>query len=157
MNSKPQLIICQSEVDFSIAKQLTIDYLKWLEMDLVYQGIESELDALNKMYNHPKGAFIYILINNKIAGGGGVRFLEEDICEMKRLFIYDTYRGQHLGELLCVELINASRELGYKKMRLDTVSKLKAAIQLYKKAGFYEIPAYCKNPDTTAKFMEIVL
>ena len=51
MNSKPQLIICQSEVDFSIAKQLTIDYLKWLEMDLVYQGIESELDALNKMCN----------------------------------------------------------------------------------------------------------
>lgn len=157
MKTKCQFITCQSEEDFKIAKQLTLDYLEWLGIDLDYQGTENELNSLNKIYNHPKGAFIYILIDNKLAGGAGVRFLKKDICEMKRLFIYNEFRGQQLGLLLCNKLIETSKKLGYKRMRLDTVSKLETAIKLYQQIGFYQIEPYCENPDATAKFMELVL
>ena len=157
MSNTPQLINCQSEADFKIAKALTIDYLKWLGMDLIYQGIEKEMDTLNIMYNHPKGAFLYVTINGKVAGGVGARHLERDICEMKRLYIYEEFRGLQLGKLLCHSLIKKSKELGYKKMRLDTVSKLQTAIKMYEKIGFYNIDPYCPNPDDTASYMEIVL
>ena len=62
-----------------------------------------------------------------------------------------------MGEVLCEKIISIARELGYSKMRLDTVAKLKSALGLYEKIGFYEIEAYCPNPDPTVKYMELEL
>jgi len=76
---------------------------------------------------------------------------------MKRLFVYDTYRGYQLGELLCEKLLIISKELGYSKMRLDTLPILKNAVQLYKGLGFYEISKYYNNPDERVTYMEIEL
>ena len=90
-----------------------------------------------------------------IAGGVAIRKLDAKICEMKRLFVYSSSQGKGLGEVLCEKIISIAREVGYCKMRLDTVSKLKSAIGLYKKIGFYEIEAYCPNPDPTVKYMEL--
>ena len=52
------------------------------------------------------------------------------------------------------EIILIAGDMGYSKMRLDTVSKLKSAIGLYQKMGFYEIESYYQNPDPTVKYME---
>ena len=60
-----------------------------------------------------------------------------------------------MGEVLCNKIISIAREVGYCKMRLDTVAKLKSALGLYEKIGFYEIEAYCPNPDPTVKYMEL--
>lgn len=151
-----QLIICQTKEDFSIAKKLTKDYMAWLEMDLCFQGIENELATFNNMYNKPTGCFIYIKVNDVVAGGVGMRLLSEnDICEMKRLYVYEQFRGQQIGLILCQKLIKISQLMGYNKMRLDTVSKLQKAIKLYNSLGFLEIPPYCENPDKTVKYMEL--
>jgi len=152
-----ELIICSTPAHFTLAKKLTKDYLLWLDEDLCYQGIENELETFHKMYNAPSGAFIYILKDGEIAGGVGVRKLTDGICEMKRLFVYDTYRGHQLGQLLCDKLILISKEFGYKKMRLDTLPKLNNAVKLYKQIGFYVISNYYDNPDKRVKYMEINL
>ena len=94
-------------------------------------------------------------INGGIAGGVAIRKLDSKVCEMKRLFVYSSSQGKGLGEVLCNKIISIAREVGYCKMRLDTVSKLKSAIGLYKKIGFYQIEAYCPNPDPTVKYMEL--
>ena len=109
------------------------------------------------MYGKPEGCFIYATINGAIAGGVAIRKLDSKICEMKRLFVYNSFQGNGLGKVLCGEIILIARELGYSKMRLDTVSKLKSAIRLYEKIGFYEIEEYCPNPDPTVKYMELEL
>ena len=142
-----KLNICNSSAEFELAKKLTKDYMDWLGEDLCYQGIEKEMETFHIMYNKPIGAFIYVLINGEITGGIGVRKLEDGICEMKRLFVYEKFRGHQLGLLMCEELLKISKNLGYKKMRLDTLPKLKNAVKLYESLGFYETAKYYNNPD----------
>lgn len=150
-----KLVICNNSIQFDLAKKLTKDYMKWLGEDLCYQGIEKEFETFHTMYNSPLGAFIYIEINGEIAGGVGVRKLESGVCEMKRLYVYDKFRGNQLGQLLCEKLLDISKELGYSKMRLDTLPSLKSAVKLYESLGFYETSKYYNNPDERVKYMEI--
>ncbi|MDG1477289.1 MAG: GNAT family N-acetyltransferase [Vicingaceae bacterium] len=152
-----KLNICNSSAEFELAKKLTKDYMDWLGEDLCYQGIEKEMETFHIMYNKPIGAFIYVLINGEITGGIGVRKLEDGICEMKRLFVYEKFRGHQLGLLMCEELLKISKNLGYKKMRLDTLPKLKNAVKLYESLGFYETAKYYNNPDERVNYMEIKL
>lgn len=127
-------------------------------MDLTFQNIVNELAGFNKMYSPPEGCYlIAIMENGKTAGGVGLRKFNADICEMKRLYVYPDYLRKGLGEVLCKELIKQAKGLGYQKMRLDTIGKLKAANRLYDKLGFYEIEPYRKNPDKTARFLEYLL
>ena len=156
-NKETSFFICQSKEDFETAKTITKDYMQWLGMDLSFQNIDNEFNVFEKMYAKPEGCFIFALYEGKIAGGVGLRKLEEGICEMKRLYVYDDFQGKGIGKLLCNEIISISKSLGYSKMRLDTVSKLKSANKLYDKIGFKEIPKYRKNPDETARFMELEL
>ena len=149
--------ICNSKEEFAIARTLTQDYMKWLGMDLNFQNTKKEFQVFESMYGKPEGCFIYATIDGAIAGGVAIRKLDSEICEMKRLFVYNSFQGNGLGKVLCGEIILIARELGYSKMRLDTVSKLKSAIRLYEKIGFYEIEAYCPNPDPTVKYMELEL
>jgi ribosomal protein S18 acetylase RimI-like enzyme len=147
--------ICNSKEEFAIARTITQDYMKWLGMDLNFQNTKREFQVFETMYGKPGGCFIYATINGSIAGGVAIRKLDAKICEMKRLFVYSSSQGKGLGEALCEKIISIAGKLGYNMMRLDTVSKLKSAIGLYKKIGFYEIEAYCPNPDPTAKYMEL--
>lgn len=146
--------ICSSKKDFKIAKTITHDYMQWLGMDLNFQNIDKEFQVFETMYGKPDGCFIYATVNDEIVGGIAIRKLNAEICEMKRLFVYEKFQSMGIGRVLCDEIIAISKELGYNKMRLDTVSKLESAIALYQKMGFYEIPAYYPNPDPTVKYLE---
>lgn len=149
-----ELIKCESPADFSSAIVLAKDYMEWLGLDLYYQGIEKEFETFDRMYGDSTGAFVYAKVNGEIAGGVGVRFLEDGICEMKRLFVYDQFRGHQLGLILSKELLKLSVDLGYEKMRLDTIPRLKSAMKLYENLGFYEIPRYYNNPDESVIYFE---
>jgi len=147
--------ICNSKEEFAIARIIIQDYMKWLGMDLDFQNTKREFQMFEKMYGKPEGCFIYATINGGIAGGVAIRKLDSKVCEMKRLFVYSSSQGKGLGEALCEKIISIAGKLSYNKMRLDTVSKLKSAIRLYEKIGFYEIEAYCPNPNPTVKYMEL--
>ena len=147
--------ICNSKEEFAIAKTITQDYMKWLGMDLNFQNTDNEFQVFETMYGKPNGCFIYATINKQIIGGVAIRKLDSEICEMKRLFVYSSFQGNGIGKWLCEKIISIASDRGYSKMRLDTVSKLKSAIGLYHKIGFYEIGPYYPNPDATVKYMEL--
>jgi ribosomal protein S18 acetylase RimI-like enzyme len=157
MNPELEIITCTTDYDFSIAKKLTKDYMEWLGFDLCFQNIDKEFATFDKMYNQPIGCFIYAKYKGDLAGGVGIRFLEDEVCEMKRLYVYTDYQGLNIGLKLCEEIMSIAKTMAYKKMRLDTIAKLKKAIKLYEYLGFYEIDEYCENPDDTVKYMEIIL
>lgn len=148
---------CSTASDYGCARQVTDDYLAWLELDLSFQGIDRELAEFSSMYGPPDGLFLLAMSGGEPAGGVGLRSLGEGVCEMKRLFVYDRFKGRKVGWSLCIRLIEEARQLGYEKMRLDTLARMESAIGLYMSLGFREIAAYRFNPDPTVRYMELSL
>ena len=148
---------CSTESDFSSAMKITKDYIRWLNMDLSFQDIDKELAKFASMYGPPNGLFLLAWHKDKLGGGVGLRLLEAGVCEMKRLFVYDLFKRKGIGRSLCTALIQEAMNLGYEKMRLDTLGRMKAAMRLYKNLGFKEIEPYRFNPDPTTKYMELNL
>ena len=148
---------CSTDSDYCFALKITEDYIKWLNIDLAFQDINKELKDFNSMYGPPNGLFLLAWSDNEISGGVGLRTLDGAVCEMKLLFVYNQFRGQGVGRILCTELIDEAQKLGYEKMRLDTLGRMGAAISLYNSLGFKEIEAYRFNPDPTTRFMELNL
>jgi putative acetyltransferase len=97
-------------------------------------------------------------VGDEVAGVIALRRLEPGICEMKRLFLREEFRGMKIGQTLIERLVNDAREIGYTRMRLDTYPpKMGKAVRLYESYGFREIPAYYNNPTEGVLYMELEL
>jgi ribosomal protein S18 acetylase RimI-like enzyme len=138
-------------------KNLFLEYAKSLDFDLGFQNFQNELADLPGKYALPSGSLLMAEEDGKVAGCVGLRKISTGICEMKRLYIRPEFRGRGLGKALAFAIIEVAFNMGYRKMRLDTVATMKEAVRLYRHLGFYEIDAYCFNPIKEAIYMELNL
>ena len=128
-------------------KNLIIEYTKFLNRNLDFQGLEEELKDLKSKYAGNEGEILVALSDDNIVMGCvAYHRHNKNRCEMKRLFVSPEYRKLKLGEKLVQEIINRAKIKGYKEMVLDTIEPLKAAIHLYKKFEFIECEPYYNNP-----------
>jgi putative acetyltransferase len=120
-------------------------------------GVLKDLDNIQKNYFDDGGTFLVTIEKNRIIGTGAIRFLEEGVCELKRMWLLTEYHGQGLGYRMLQELFSIARAKGYKLMRLktDPVAQTRA-VAFYTKLGFHEIPPY-ENDDPQDIAMEIYL
>jgi len=86
-----------------------------------------------------------------------LRKIDNGICEMKRLYVKSSSRGEGVGRKLAKAIIEEAEKIGYAKIRLDTVPAMREAISLYHSMGFYEIKPYRENPTVGALYMELDL
>src|SRR5260370_398990 len=86
-----------------------------------------------------------------------MRRMDDGRWEMKRLYVRPAHRGSGLGRRLILAIIEQAREIGYVKMRLDTMPKMNSAQVLYESFGFRDILAYRYNPEPGARFLELSL
>jgi N-acetylglutamate synthase-like GNAT family acetyltransferase len=147
----------ETDEEISGAKKLIIAYIQWLNQDLSYQNIDDELNTFPKKYSDPEGAFLIAKENNEVIGCVGIRKLENSICEMKRLYVNDRYRGNGTGKKLVEMIIGEAKLKRYEKMRLDTLDTMKDALNIYRKNGFYEIEPYNNNPVDGVVYLEKIL
>ena len=153
----PVINIFQAETGNQIedARRLFREYEAWLGLDLCFQGFEDELRNLPGRYSMPDGRLLLASVGENLAGCIALRKLEEGICEMKRLYLRENFRGLGLGNVLIENLIADARAIGYKKLRLDTYPpKMGKAVKLYESHGFEAIPPYYDNPHDGVLFME---
>ena len=153
-----QLIEAQTPAEIELARRLFREYSASLEIDLCFQNFEKELAELPGDYAAPSGRLLFAYHNGALAGCIALRKIGEGICEMKRLFVRDQFRGKGLGRSLIDAIISEAKLIGYQRMRLDTLPpKMNDAIALYRSYGFKEISAYYDNPVPDAIFMELDL
>jgi GNAT superfamily N-acetyltransferase len=152
------IVQAQTPEQIETARQLFREYEAWLALDLCFQDFETEVATLPGKYAAPEGRLLLAYVDNAPAGCIALREIDEGICEMKRLFVRDEFRGHRLGLLLVEKVIGEARAAGYLKMRLDTFPpKMGKAVKLYESHGFREIAPYYNNPHAGVLFMELDL
>ena len=150
-------IIAQTKEEYAMAAVLFKEYADWLDIDLGFQHFNEELLQLIEMYGAPHGGIILCKKENKFIACVAVRKFEKDIAELKRMFVQPAYQGLGIGKKLLENAIDLAIKCGYKFIRLDTLNYMTAAINLYKKYGFYEITSYYNNPNETAVYFELAI
>jgi ribosomal protein S18 acetylase RimI-like enzyme len=139
------------------ASLLFRQYAASLGVDLSFQSFEDEVAALPGDYASPSGRLFLARVEQEIAGCVALRKIDNETCEMKRLFVRPGFRGHGVGRALAEAAITAARQIGYRRMRLDTLPEMSRAQELYRALGFREISAYCYNPVAGTKYFELSL
>lgn len=121
------------------------------------QHFDDEIAHLETKYGPPCGRLYLAYCNEELAGCIGLRKIDSENCEMKRLYVRPPFRGLQIGTQLISKIIADAKEIGYSHMLLDTLPFLQNAIHMYRKYGFYEIKSYNDSPMSTSIFMRLNL
>ena len=140
-------------------RQYFRNYAAWLGVDLCFQNFDQEMASLPGAYSAPQGRLFFAEIDGRPAGCVGVRPLPETdgVCEMKRLYVSPESRGHGVGAALAVAAIKAAKEIGYRKLMIDTLPNMRMAVKLYRELGFTEAPSYYQTPVEGTIFMALDL
>lgn len=156
--SQLQFAQAESPPQIAQARELFLEYAQSLGFSLCFQSFDKELSGLPGDYAPPTGRLLLAEYEGRLAGCVALHRLEDGICEMKRLYLRPQLRGKGLGRALVDRIIAEARQLGYQRLRLDTVEPImKDAVALYCKIGFREVPPYRINPIAGALYMELEL
>jgi DNA-binding MarR family transcriptional regulator/ribosomal protein S18 acetylase RimI-like enzyme len=85
------------------------------------------------------GAVLFAKIDEKIVGTCALKKVDEDTIELIKMAVDEAYRGLGIGRLLMEAAIARAQKMNFKQLRLETNSKLKEAVGLYKAIGFKEV------------------
>jgi len=142
-------------------RQFFRNYAAWLGVDLGFQNFDEEMATLPGRYAAPQGRLFYAEVGaggeQRGAGCVGIRPFAEGVCELKRLYVDPACRGLGVGRLLALEAIRAARQIGYRKILLDTLPAMRIAVKLYRDLGFMEAPAYYQTPIEGTQFLALDL
>jgi GNAT superfamily N-acetyltransferase len=165
-------------ISYSIGKKIEMfvkplfkeyhNYLLNCGVDLSFQDFDNEFVNLPGVYSKEKKGNILLIFNfehfeNNLpkdpipAGMVSLKDLDNNICEMKRLFIVENFRGYGLGRILMNNIIDYAKKTGYIKIRWDSLKKLQGATFLYERYKYKLIQPYNYNPFDDVVYYEIDL
>jgi GNAT superfamily N-acetyltransferase len=93
----------------------------------------------------PRGAWIVVRRDGVPVGCAGIKPLDDEAGEIKRVYLAPEARGGGLARRLMAHLEDRARGLGYRILRLDTGSAQPEAYRLYTSLGYREIDDYNQN------------
>jgi putative acetyltransferase len=158
----------ESPAQIAGTRELFLEYAQSLGFSLCFQNFDQELAGLPGDYAPPEGRLLLAYHEGQLAGcvalhplvaeTRGTKLDGKKTCEMKRLYLRPNFRGKGVGLGLVAAVIAEARQIGYTRMRLDTVEPImKDAVAMYRRFGFREIAPYRPNPIAGALYMELEL
>jgi carbonic anhydrase len=139
-------------------RTLMLSYVAYLRShQLEPKRLEKEMGELPGVYGPPEGLLLMATWSDETVACGGIRRLEEGVCEIKRLYLRPAYRGKGIGRALAGSLIEGARSLGYRKIVLVTLPFMREAVSLYRSLGFRDCGAFRETGAEGALFMELDL
>jgi GNAT superfamily N-acetyltransferase len=139
--------------DLLLVQTLFREYAESLGFDLGFQDFEAELAGLPGKYAPPHGRLLIARRGAQALGCAALRPLSVEACEMKRLYVRPSARGEQLGRRLAERICEEARAAGYRRICLDTLPSMAAAVRLYTSMGFRPIAPYVFNPLPGAMFL----
>jgi len=100
----------------------------------------------------PAGGFVVATSDGHSVACGGVQQIAPGVAEIKRMWVHPEWRGAGLGSRMLAHLEERARDLGHRRVHLDTNGTLVEAIALYRKAGYQPVARYNDNPYAEAFF-----
>jgi putative acetyltransferase len=138
-------------------RALLLEYQASLDVDLGFQGFAREVAELPGSYAPSSGRLLLARVDGLVCGCIALQAIRSEVCEMKRLYVRPACRGSGLGRLLAARVLEEAREIGYRKICLDTLPSMTRAAAMYEALGFEEIPPYRHNPVPGTRFMALSL
>jgi DNA-binding MarR family transcriptional regulator/GNAT superfamily N-acetyltransferase len=100
----------------------------------------------------PGGVFVVATSDGDPVACGGVQPWGEGTGEIKRMWVHPDWRGAGLGSRMLRHLEDQARDLGHRRVLLDTNGTLVEAIAMYQRAGYEPVERYNDNPYAQAWF-----
>ena len=109
-------------------------------LEIEPDGIDSDLKDIESTYLQRGGAFLILEeADGRLVGSIGLFPEDASTSQLRKMYLLPELRGRGLGKYLLQHVIDLARQLGFKRMTLETSSRLQAANRLYKSFGFQPI------------------
>src|SRR3954447_1938243 len=136
--------------DVDAVRSLFAEYARSVDEPCCFAGLERELAELPRGYRA-----LFVAEDDGVAAGCvGLREVDRDTAEMKRLYVRSAWRGRGLGRALAQAAIEAARSAGYARIVLDSLPQMHEARTLYRSLDFREIAPYLAQPTPGADCFE---
>jgi GNAT superfamily N-acetyltransferase len=152
-----QIVRAESPAQIAAVRVLIQEYVDWLGIDLSYQSFAEEFAALPWRYVPPCGDLLLAVEGGEPAGCVAIKPIDADCCEFKRFFVRPRFRGRGIGLALGRAIVDRARRIGYRRMRLDTLPSMTAALAVYRALGFQPVETTHQTPVKGTVFMELIL
>ena len=165
-----QIVIADKGLHTEAIRELFWEYLQWANAKVednfgvsfdISTMLEEDMKTLDK-FMPPKGRLLLGYVEDQPMGIACLKPLTNSISELKRMYVRPQARKRGLGRALLNQLLEEARQIGYKRVCLDSARFMTEAHQLYRTRGFREIDAY-EGSEIPAEFqkhwifMELVL
>ncbi|MBD2613218.1 GNAT family N-acetyltransferase [Nostoc punctiforme FACHB-252] len=166
-----KIIIVENKEHINQIRNLFFDYFN--ETKLIFSQIFNiyiDVNIFSEQYITqfdefvpPSGCLLLAQYEEQIAGCACLRKINQDIGEVKRMYVKPEFRRKAIGRALLQAIINEATNIGYSKLCLDTAPYAKEAQALYREFGFYNIEPYLEKIEIPLEyranwiFMELIL
>jgi GNAT superfamily N-acetyltransferase len=146
MASEPALTLALEPADTDASRQLQGGF--FTEIATRYPGWDPgqspSADPLE--LGPPRGAWIVAYLGERPIGCAGLKAVDDETAEIRRVFLESSARGRGVGRRLLEEVETHARRLGYRRARLTTGDRQPEALALFRGAGYREIAPFNSDP-----------
>ncbi len=120
---------------------------EWLDTYFYIEDYDREVLTQPKKYILDKGGKIFMAtVQGEPVGTVALIYREPGVFELSKMAVSPKFQGLRIGQKMMYFCIHQAAEMGLAKLFLDSNTRLKPAISLYKKVGFREIPVPTDTP-----------